>query len=332
MRPSDFSTYSVPGPMPVYIPASTIRSRSRSRSRTPPTFWPEVDSPSETQATFVHPAVTGASEGDASTEICSFTISNQSSPPTSVRSRSPSTYYYPRAQVCTFPPLQSRYSPPRDAAGCIVVPPPPPFEAQPPSDDNRNLSERFYFFDGNLSIVVQNKLYRIHRYLFLWHAGTSFTDMLHSPSSYSEENSPLCLTDVATLDFDRLLSILYPTDFAKHDCNTADEWTSVLCLATKWDMEKIRDLAVSKLGPLASAIDKVALGHEFGVAEWLASGYAELCTRRQPLTPEEGKKLGVDAMLRIAVMKHELSENMAQYIDDAKFSVLLEKSLSLKDE
>lgn len=94
-------------------------------------------------------------------------------------------------------------------------------------------------------------------------------------------------------------------------------------------MTKIRELAVSKLTSLASAVDKLALGHEFGVTEWLAAGYAELCTRRHPLSVEEGRKLGVEAVVRIAEMKHELFENMVQYLDDARFSALLEKSLSL---
>ncbi|PFH50450.1 hypothetical protein AMATHDRAFT_130871, partial [Amanita thiersii Skay4041] len=117
---------------------------------------------------------------------------------------------------------------------------------------------------------------------------------------------PIYLPDVTTTDFDRLLSIIYPSTFARCDITTREEWISVLSLSSLLEFSSIRELAIENLSSVASIIDKAILGKKYGVKSWLLSAYSELCTREKPLTLEEGRRLGVDLVVRINELRHEL--------------------------
>ncbi|KAJ7645917.1 hypothetical protein DFH06DRAFT_915595, partial [Mycena polygramma] len=154
---------------------------------------------------------------------------------------------------------------------------------------------RFWYADGNVTVVVANTTYKLHRYLFensAWKY-TFAAHMAHIPSGqprYLAENKP---------DFDRFLSILYPLDYGKHECQTAEEWTSVLVVADHAKMESVRRLAIDQLAAVAGPVDKITLGHRYGVPEWLAPAYLALAMRKEPLTATEGAKLGVEALVRV---------------------------------
>ncbi|KAJ7651005.1 hypothetical protein FB45DRAFT_731238 [Roridomyces roridus] len=181
---------------------------------------------------------------------------------------------------------------------------------------------RYYYEDGNLAIQIGSTQYNLHRYLF-----KSAQDFpWHEESYYGANGAPFALHESQT-DFDRLLSVLYPADYTSHECKTAEEWTSVLVLADKWGMQNIRTLAIAQLSLCAGAIDKIALGHRYGVAEWLKPGYMELAMRKEALTAEEGAKLGVEALVRIAALKDEVLGNLSAYVDEDKFSALLQRKL-----
>ncbi|KAJ6491601.1 hypothetical protein C8R47DRAFT_957171, partial [Mycena vitilis] len=149
---------------------------------------------------------------------------------------------------------------------------------------------RFWYADGNVAVVVANTAYKLHRYLFenstwKWTFATPVTG-----SHYLVENKP---------DFDRFLSVLYPLDYGKYECQTAEEWTSVLVVADRAKMESIRRLAIDRLAEVAGPVDKITLGHRYGVPEWLAPAYLALAMRKEPLTATEGTKLGVEALVRV---------------------------------
>ncbi|KAK7436524.1 hypothetical protein VKT23_019078 [Stygiomarasmius scandens] len=190
---------------------------------------------------------------------------------------------------------------------------------------------RFYFQDGNVVFLVESTIYKIHRYFF--HRDSSIFDAMFSlpipagqrPEGESEEN-PICLHGIATQDFDRLLSILYPLwvvivivsisipqlnfisprNFLEYEMKTVEEWTSILDLACRWDFSSLHELAVNNLYPITSTADKIYLGHIYEVIEWLVPAYTELCTRQEPLTLEEGRKLGVDIVTSIGQVRHQI--------------------------
>ncbi|TFK67236.1 hypothetical protein BDN72DRAFT_749884, partial [Pluteus cervinus] len=77
-------------------------------------------------------------------------------------------------------------------------------------------------------------------------------------------------------------------------------WMSILEVAHTLECPSVRKLAINQITSLASAVDKVVLGHKYDVAEWVTEGYIELCQRKASLSSEEGHRLGVDDVVHIS--------------------------------
>ncbi|KZP25198.1 hypothetical protein FIBSPDRAFT_673074, partial [Athelia psychrophila] len=116
---------------------------------------------------------------------------------------------------------------------------------------------------------------------------------------------PMVLAGISTRDLDLFLSILYPSSFGLFSASTVDEWSRILRLADKWSFESIRALAITQLAPIASPIDKIVLGRRYGVNEWLPDAYETVCVRPAALTLDEGRRLGVDDVIRINAIRQE---------------------------
>ncbi|TFY71232.1 hypothetical protein EVG20_g1773 [Dentipellis fragilis] len=164
--------------------------------------------------------------------------------------------------------------------------------------------QTFYFADGNVTFLVGDTLYRVHRYFFQRDSAHFANLLLGRPLSEAVDASgPIALHDVECSEFDALLSILYPADFHKCEVKTVDAWTAVLRLSTKWSFASIRALAIDRLEPIASAVDKVVLGRIYTIDSWLRPGFVALCERAQPLTKDEGRRLGVDDVILIVTIR-----------------------------
>lgn len=93
------------------------------------------------------------------------------------------------------------------------------------------------------------------------------------------------------------------SDFRQPTKKTIAQWTSILHLAAKWEFENIKLLAIDNLTAHAAPIDKIILGKRYGITEWLPSAYKAVCTRADPLTVEEGMKLGIEDTVRISAAR-----------------------------
>jgi hypothetical protein len=94
-------------------------------------------------------------------------------------------------------------------------------------------------------------------------------------------------------------------------------------------MQNIRKLAINKLAECAGPVDKITLGHRYNVKEWLGPAYLALAMRKEPLTGEEGRKIGVEALVRIAALKDEVFANLTTYVDQDKFAELFKSKLAM---
>ncbi|KZP05982.1 hypothetical protein FIBSPDRAFT_805329, partial [Athelia psychrophila] len=160
---------------------------------------------------------------------------------------------------------------------------------------------QYYFKDGNIVFLVEEVLYNVHRYFFE-RDSAHFRSILGRVQGADEQN-PIVLSDVSCNDFDELLAILYPTDFRRPTEKTTAQWTSVLHLSAKWGFESIQLLAIDKLTATAIPVDKIVLGRRYGISDWLPGAYEAVCTRADPLTVEEGVKLGVEDIIRISAAR-----------------------------
>ncbi|KAF7979220.1 hypothetical protein HWV62_43172 [Athelia sp. TMB] len=158
----------------------------------------------------------------------------------------------------------------------------------------------YYFRDGNMILSVEGTLYNIHRYFFERDSSVFRSSLEGTPAT--DTDTPLVLADITCSDFDEFLSILYPTDFHRPADKTTQQWASILHLADKWGFESIRLLAVDQLDA-APPVDKIVLGRRYGIAAWLPGAYEAVCTRDAPLTVEEGIRLGVEDVVRIAAAR-----------------------------
>jgi len=130
--------------------------------------------------------------------------------------------------------------------------------------------DRYYFDDGNVTLSVEGTLYKIHWYL-LRRYSSPISPMFSAPHDLPED-APILLP-VAANDFDIFLSILYPVDCGVFAATSVNEWTSILMLATQWNFQSIKTLAVNRLSSIASPVQKISLGYGFNIAEWVEDAY-----------------------------------------------------------
>ncbi|KAK2463054.1 hypothetical protein APHAL10511_004709 [Amanita phalloides] len=168
------------------------------------------------------------------------------------------------------------------------------------------LHDLYYFADGNLKLQVENAIYLVHRYLFSRHSHKFIVKDL-ADSGYPLPNvAPHLLDGVKRIDFDRLLSCLYPFELMVEEARSSEEWTSILKLATKWEFASLRQRAINELDGLASPIDKVLLGQDYDIPELRLPGYVDLCRSNVPLSEEDGERLGLKDVIKIYRVRQEL--------------------------
>ncbi|KAL1725904.1 hypothetical protein EV714DRAFT_220422 [Schizophyllum commune] len=162
---------------------------------------------------------------------------------------------------------------------------------------------RFYLRDGNVRLELDDgTLYNVHRYFFETHAPKLTEDHLGDP----ERSTPIKLAGVSGVDFQRFLSIVYPTKLGRCDIHTVDEWTSVLRLATRWSIESLRDLAIEEIKPQASPFDKIAIAREFAFgSNWLLPAFVNICERPNWLNRDEAERLGLPTVVEIGRIREE---------------------------
>lgn len=81
-----------------------------------------------------------------------------------------------------------------------------------------------------------------------------------------------------------------------------DNWTKILVLAQRWGFREVEQLCIRELENLSiPPVEKIQIYQEFKIdRSRLLSSFAELVTRPNPLSLEEGHKVGLETALQIA--------------------------------
>lgn len=106
----------------------------------------------------------------------------------------------------------------------------------------------------------------------------------------------------------------FRSEYGKFLASTLDEWASILHLSSKWGFGAIRALAVREVFALASPVDKIVLGRKYTMHDWLFDALVEVCERPEPLTLEEGRRLGMDDVIRIYRARQTLASSPAKAV------------------
>ncbi|KZP33825.1 hypothetical protein FIBSPDRAFT_1035808 [Athelia psychrophila] len=191
--------------------------------------------------------------------------------------------------TCTISPVQHPTTSERCSNEGVVV------EAEGPVYSEH---ARFFLPTENIFFVVGNTLYSVPRSPFENHssafAGKGLT-----------RDNPMVLEDVAAAHLDNLLSLLYPSEYGVYTTTSVQEWTSILHLAVRWGFESIKDLSIERLSPIASDIDKVVLGRQYAIDDWLGDAYLAICSRQKCLSKEEGMRMEKEDIIEISAIRHQ---------------------------
>ncbi|KAJ6631508.1 hypothetical protein B0H10DRAFT_1772697, partial [Mycena sp. CBHHK59/15] len=160
---------------------------------------------------------------------------------------------------------------------------------------------------------VQDRFFRVPRYQFELHSeifATTFT--LPTPDDATAEGSsdqnPFKLEGISSVDFGRLLKVIYPLYVPKVPKLLKEEWISVLKLATLWQFIEIRDLAIDELTRHSNALswnEKLVLAKQYHVSAWIRSGYHDLAHRDKHMSSEEAMIIGWEAAFKIMTLREE---------------------------
>ncbi|KAL1739127.1 hypothetical protein HDZ31DRAFT_77824 [Schizophyllum fasciatum] len=163
-------------------------------------------------------------------------------------------------------------------------------------------STRFTLSDGTVRFQLDDgTLYCVHRHFFQQHSPTFAAQYLSG-----EPAEVVHLKNVSNVDFDRFLSLFYPTRVGKCDIQSTEEWASILRLASRWSFPALRELAIEELETIASPVEKIALARECHVAQWPLNAYADVCTRTRCLTADEAEALGSTAAHAVRSIREEI--------------------------
>ncbi|KAI5988172.1 hypothetical protein EDD15DRAFT_2389351 [Pisolithus albus] len=164
----------------------------------------------------------------------------------------------------------------------------------------------YYLRGGDMTILVENHLYRIHSYFFERESLFFRQKLLAGPSEDGEDrpssdSNHYTLDDVKSEDFARFLWVFYNPKYSLYEA-PLDVWLSILRLATRWGFNNVKELTVRELEKLEiECVDKISIYHEYSISKlYLIPSYISVVKRDKPLTFTEGVKLGMETVLRIA--------------------------------
>ncbi|KAJ7788782.1 hypothetical protein B0H14DRAFT_3575732, partial [Mycena olivaceomarginata] len=160
--------------------------------------------------------------------------------------------------------------------------------------------------DDHDGVQVEARIFKVPRYHFE-HSSEIFATTFTLPvvdaadaEGGSDEN-PVILEGINSVDFQRLLKVLYPLDIPQILSMPKDEWISVLKLSTQWYFLDARDLAIKQLNdrPEIGSVERILLARQYDVAAWLRMGYNDLAKRGEGISLEDAATIGWETTVRL---------------------------------
>ncbi|KAH6890235.1 hypothetical protein BKA70DRAFT_871424 [Coprinopsis sp. MPI-PUGE-AT-0042] len=157
-------------------------------------------------------------------------------------------------------------------------------------------STRFYI--QTVIIKVEERLYSIPKDT-LTSLSPVFEGMFdvgdHSEGEGTSDETPIVLEGYKSDDFDCLLKILLPRPFENIPPSLLkQEWISVLKLATIWQIDQARSMAIDQLSAFdLSPVEQVQHAREYHISAWFQKGIVAIAKEFGEYDLEElGKLLG----------------------------------------
>ncbi|KAF9228487.1 hypothetical protein BS17DRAFT_813405 [Gyrodon lividus] len=172
----------------------------------------------------------------------------------------------------------------------------------------------YYLRGGDITVLVENHLYRIHSYFFD-RESLFFRQKFNGSHEEvgSTDNNAYTLEDVKSEDFARFLWVFYNPKYSLYEA-PLETWLSILKLANRWGFDNIKELSVRELQKLEiEPIEKIAIYHDHNISRlYLIPSYVAVCKRDQRLSFTEGMKLGMETVLRIADARERVRQHASE--------------------
>ncbi|EAU91905.2 hypothetical protein CC1G_04672 [Coprinopsis cinerea okayama7 len=152
---------------------------------------------------------------------------------------------------------------------------------------------KFYFFQ-NLTFRAEDELFQVPALYFLGESHF-FREMFElpppegQPLEGSSKECPLVLEGIRAMEFQALLKVMFPRTFGKAEILSKDEWEGVLKLSDMWNMQTIKELAITNLTPilLEDPIARIVFARKYNVGRWLTPAYVDLVRRQEHIGVED---------------------------------------------
>jgi len=96
--------------------------------------------------------------------------------------------------------------------------------------------------------------------------------------------------------------------YQEQDEFTCEDWTTLLSVSSRLLFDGLRRLCIGRIEKLAKQIapaDRIVLAKKFDVPQLLSPAYLALCTRRDPLSDDEARKIGFEEAFKLATAREE---------------------------
>ncbi|KAG9312167.1 hypothetical protein JVU11DRAFT_7458 [Chiua virens] len=202
----------------------------------------------------------------------------------------------------------------------------------------------YYLRGGDMTVLVENHLYRIHSYFFdreslFFRQKFSTSDSGAEEGRGSTDSNAYTLEDVKSEDFARFLWVFYNPKYSVYEA-PLETWLSILKLANRWSFDSVKELSVRELEKIEiEPTEKITIYHDNNISRlYLIPSYIDVCKRDKPLSFREGMKLGMETVLRVAEARERLRQQAAEScmrtptfedFEDAQVEVLIREIFQL---
>ncbi|KAI6043412.1 hypothetical protein EDC04DRAFT_2891036 [Pisolithus marmoratus] len=171
-----------------------------------------------------------------------------------------------------------------------------------------------------VAFLVENCLFRVPRKP-LEEESMVFRDMFLLPQLNSnvieglDDTRPVVLHGISKDDFECLLKALLCRQHGQNKglvLNLTNQWISVLKLSTMWEFTSLRTAAISWLDTSGASayrsdhVERIVFAMQYGIEEWLLPSLLALAQRPDPISVEEGRRLGIETALKLASVREKL--------------------------
>ncbi|KAF7354223.1 hypothetical protein MVEN_01110100 [Mycena venus] len=182
--------------------------------------------------------------------------------------------------------------------------------------------DKTYYLDS-IIFQVEDRLFKVPRYHFERNSeifASTFMLPVTGDVEGSSDQNPVKLEGISSVDFERLLVVLYPLEDPMPTLSK-DHWISVLKLSTLWRLLATRALAIRHLdAEVRNGAEGIVLGKKYHVASWLRSGYTALSrSAHGAISLADAEMIGWETATKIYRIREEAAhkrQNVAQPIRD----------------